>query len=633
MKKKIAFFANGWSESIIKYFLDGLMNTLPEDSADIFMFLGHAMYANNEVMQKCESTIYELPNLKDFDAAIVFGSSLNFNHIRERVYSICLESGIPVISVCFKHNNCINITSDNRVGMKQLCDHLFDTHNVKTVKYIAGSKEHPDSMLRQTVLEESMEEHGLTLSEDDVYYSNWEPIKVVAYLRDKNITKEMLPDVIVCANDQLAEATINVLFEQNILVPEDVIVTGFDCNPEGQIFFPALSTVSQNHFLMGEETAKILADMTNIGDISVPSAFICSESCGCTASYTDGKFSPRDLYLRDMPRSKEMKHAREIRLHEIEWAVSRSDTFEDLSKSLQEILYASDRSEGISFHILINPSFKEFNSGVEELCFSPRMEVIVSKTDGVPYLDKEFNSRQLIPGYTGTGANHVYTFLSLFPGEETCGYVVITDHTEYLNGVIFKDFTDTISRGMESCQKSIRLNLLNAKLSELMQQDILTQVKNRVAYEKYISRFEDDLAGNNLSDFAVIMFDVNNLKQINDKYGHEMGDTYLKNCCKMICDSFKHSPIFRVGGDEFVAILQDTDYKERNSLIEKMRAKMESLSQTKLQPWDIISIAGGLAEYNKGSNESIKDVIKRADMLMYENKKQMKAAFSTTQTS
>ena len=617
MKKKIAFFANGWSESIIKYFLDGLMSALPKDSADVFMFLGHAMYANNEAMQKCESAIYELPNLHDFDAAIVFGSSLNFNHIREHVYSLCLESRIPVISLCYTHDNCINITSDNYVGMKELCDHLLDKHKVKTVKYIAGSKDHPDSMLRESVLREAMKERGLTFSDDDVFYSNWEPIKVVSYLQENSITKETLPDAIVCANDQLAEAAINVLFEKTIFVPDDVIVTGFDCNPEGQIFFPALSTVSQNHALMGKETAKILFNMFDAHDVCVPSSFVCSESCGCPVSYAKNVYSPRDLFLRDMPRSKEMANSREIRLHEIEWTISRSDTFEDLSKSLREILYASDRAEGSSFHILINTSFKNFDSDEKDFGFDPQMEVIVSKNDGAIYPKKEFNTKQLIPGYKEDGANHVYTFISLFPGEKTCGYIVIRDHIEYLSGVVFKNFSETISRGLESCQKSIRLNVLNAKLSELMQQDALTKVKNRIAYEKYISNLEDD--------FAIVMFDINNLKQVNDKYGHEMGDIYLKNCCKMICDSFKHSPIFRVGGDEFVAILQNGDYRKRNSLLEKMREKMDSMISMGLEPWERISIAAGMAEYKKGSNESIKDVVKRADMLMYENKKQMKA--------
>ena len=120
------------------------------------------------------------------------------------------------------------------------------------------------------------------------------------------------------------------------------------------------------------------------------------------------------------------------------------------------------------------------------------------------------------------------------------------------------------------------------------------------------------------------MFDANNLKSINDEYGHDMGDLYLKNSCKLICDTFKHSPIFRIGGDEFIAILIEEDMKTRSDLMKSMKKQMETLKSSKNNPWEKVSIASGIAEYNKESDHTIKDIIKRADQLMYENKKQMK---------
>lgn len=60
--------------------------------------------------------------------------------------------------------------------------------------------------------------------------------------------------------------------------------------------------------------------------------------------------------------------------------------------------------------------------------------------------------------------------------------------------------------------------------------------------------------------FAIVMFDVNDLKKINDTAGHQAGDQYLCEACKIICDIFKRSPVFRVGGDEFAVIAQNNDY-------------------------------------------------------------------------
>lgn len=625
MKKKIAFFANGWSGDIILNYLNGLTNSLPKDSVDIFMFLGHARYSDNEAMAKCEASIYDLPNISDFDAAIIFGSSLNLSEIREHVYSICIGSGIPVISICLEHENCINISSDNRSGMENLCNHLLDEHDVKSVLYIAGNKNHPDSILRGNVLSEAMHKRGLSFSEENILYSNWEPVRAVNYIHKNYADRSRLVDAIVCANDLLATASINALFEIGINVPDDVIVTGFDNDYDGQIYYPSLSTVDPNHYMMGEKTAEIIKGIFNDTNyshnlsLSIPSVFAISESCcggNCETSLV------RELFLKNMPKTKEIDTVREIRIHEIEWAISRSEKIENLSPMLKQLLDNASWSEGNSFHILIDPAFGNSDDFIYDDCkyvFPDVMNVVASKEDGKPSLTPTIRTADLIPDYTGKGSNHIYTFMALYPEEQTSGYVVMRDNINYLQKNIFRTFSETITRSLESCLKNIQLNILNERLSELMQQDALTLVKNRIAYEKYLSQpLEND-------DFAVIMFDINNLKTINDKYGHDMGDLYIKNCCKLICDFFKRSPIFRIGGDEFVAILREGDYVNRKELMSEFRAKLDSLQSENLNIWERLSIASGMAEYSKGSNENIKDVIKRADTLMYENKRLFKS--------
>lgn len=631
MKKKIAFFANGWSGDIILNYLNGLMNSLPKDSVDIFMFLGHARYSDNEAMAGCEASIYDLPNVSDFDAAIIFGSSLNLTEIQEHVYSVCINSGIPVISIGFFHEGCINIMSDNRTGMEALCDHLLNEHDVKSVLYVAGNKDHPDSILRQTIVSEAMHKRGLSFSEEDVLYSNWEPNRLVNYIHETYVNRSRLVDAIICANDLLATAAINALFEIEVSVPDDIIVTGFDNDYDGQIYSPSLSTVDPNHYEMGVKTAELLDGILNGTNylhnsaVVVPSIFEISESCclgTCKASLA------RELFLKNMPRSKEIEAVRKIRIHEIEWAISRSEKIENLSPLLKQLLNPISWSEGDSFHILIDPAFGNSDNFIYNDCnyvFPEEMDVVVSKEDGVPSSEKSLKTANLIPGYTGTGSNHVYTFMALYPEELTCGYMVMRDNINYLQKNIFRDFSETITRSLESCLKNIQLNILNERLSELMQQDALTLVKNRIAYEKYLEQAADNQANHKDDDFAVIMFDINNLKTINDKFGHETGDLYIKNCCNLICDFFKRSPIFRIGGDEFVAILHNADYVNRDELMAAFRAKLDSLQSDSLNVRERLSIASGMAEYNKGSGENIKDVIKRADTLMYENKKLMKS--------
>ena len=94
----------------------------------------------------------------------------------------------------------------------------------------------------------------------------------------------------------------------------------------------------------------------------------------------------------------------------------------------------------------------------------------------------------------------------------------------------------------------------------------------------------------------------------------------------MICDVFSHSPVFRVGGDEFVVVLIHRDYENRDNLISELKAKMTELSEkTDLEEWLRPSAAIGLGVFDKKKDIDCDRVFKRADDAMYENKTEMKA--------
>ena len=97
--------------------------------------------------------------------------------------------------------------------------------------------------------------------------------------------------------------------------------------------------------------------------------------------------------------------------------------------------------------------------------------------------------------------------------------------------------------------------------------DALTDVRNVNAYTEVKAKIEKDIQLKKAPAFGIIVFDLNNLKLVNDTMGHEAGDKYIQDSCRMICDIFKHSPVFRIGGDEFVAILTKDDYHYRDALL------------------------------------------------------------------
>ena len=105
--------------------------------------------------------------------------------------------------------------------------------------------------------------------------------------------------------------------------------------------------------------------------------------------------------------------------------------------------------------------------------------------------------------------------------------------------------------------------------------DPLTGVKSKHSYLEAEKKMDQRIAEKSVSEFAIVVFDLNNLKIINDTQGHQAGDKYIKDACYIICHCFKHSPVYRVGGDEFVAILEGDDYNARESLLSEFDNRMD----------------------------------------------------------
>ena len=175
------------------------------------------------------------------------------------------------------------------------------------------------------------------------------------------------------------------------------------------------------------------------------------------------------------------------------------------------------------------------------------------------------------------------------------------------------------------------VNHLRVYISDLNSkayQDAMTGVKNKGAFVASAKKLNDSIQAAEegcAPSFAIVMLDCNNLKKINDTYGHEKGDIYLKNACGVICRVFTHSPVFRIGGDEFVVLLQKNDYKQRKLLLLTFDLTVEEINGNAANPWDRVSIAKGMAEFNAEADKTVEAVMLRADEQMYRHKTRMKA--------
>ena len=186
------------------------------------------------------------------------------------------------------------------------------------------------------------------------------------------------------------------------------------------------------------------------------------------------------------------------------------------------------------------------------------------------------------------------------------------DESHYIIGV--ENIDDEVKREKQ------HLKALNTE-KELARRDELTGVKNKTAYnelEKSVQANIDN--GMDYLPFGLVVCDANDLKTINDTQGHVAGDEYIKKSAMLLCNTFVHSPVFRIGGDEFVVFLRGNDYSNREQLMKSLRSQVLENQRLGVGP----VLASGMAEYVPEKDTLVAEIFDRADKEMYKDKRNIK---------
>ena len=186
-----------------------------------------------------------------------------------------------------------------------------------------------------------------------------------------------------------------------------------------------------------------------------------------------------------------------------------------------------------------------------------------------------------------------------------------------------RDEVGTLTRTFKRMAEHMKAHI--SDLNKRVFVDALTSVRNKGAFTAYIEDMQKKLTENpSDNEFAIGVFDCDDLKTVNDRYGHDKGDIYLKTATRLICKVFQHSPVFRIGGDEFAVVLRNDDFKNRDELIDKFDADAAEICAAAKNAWEKVHVAMGFAIYDPKQDHSVVDTVRRADKVMYENKQEHK---------
>ena len=173
-----------------------------------------------------------------------------------------------------------------------------------------------------------------------------------------------------------------------------------------------------------------------------------------------------------------------------------------------------------------------------------------------------------------------------------------------------KTLTESIQQMAQNLKAYVK------EINGLVYRDGLTGVKNKMYYFEYIKSLSEE---SRKQPYAVVVFTVTDLTEVNKTRGRKYGDALVVAACGIICKVFSHSPIFRIGGDEFVAFLKGNDYTKCEELLQEFDRQCSEVTLTDA-PDIKVRIVYGTAKSADGTGQ-YEEVFRRADEQMYQKKK------------
>ena len=247
--------------------------------------------------------------------------------------------------------------------------------------------------------------------------------------------------------------------------------------------------------------------------------------------------------------------------------------------------------------------FGAARKNADRLVYSEDRERIKLFLDRDRLISQLESRRQLTEDYRMNiaGGNTQYTRMTVTYSSDNSHFIICVENRE------------------KDVQKEKEHQAALATANEMARRDELTGTKNKTAYHEMENELQKQIE-EGAASFGIVVCDINGLKVINDTEGHKAGDDYIRTACRLVCRVFHHSPVFRIGGDEFAVVLRGQDYKNRESLISMVRRQAEE----NIRMGEGAVVASGLAVYRPDQDRSVEDVFNRADGEMYKDKARLK---------
>lgn len=557
-----------------------------------------------------ESSVYCLAGSSVVDAVVVMPEAIKNDAVSMPLIRRAKERGIPVISVDRKVDGCFSVTYKYADSFGQIVRHVITEHNCKVINFVAGPKGNTFSEERIARFREIMAEYGIPFDERRLDYGDfWEqPAERVAESWFKSDLP--LPEAVICANDSMAMAVCSVLKRHGLKIPRDIIVTGFDGIRLEKYHTPRLTTCAISFAEVGKtvvDAANALIDGAPCAEnAEIPFRLRIAQSCGCH------KIRSAVIADRIMELNTEMVG---VDAHE-EYMFSYLNRALD-SKDLDALADTIKEYAHVATWVSVDTGFfSESRRGGRFGSFGERMQLFTSTEKN--FVPGTFYSTEVIlPDLADILADTASLMVCpLHSDSEVIGYITFNIKIGSYDLRRVRRFLMLTDQIFEAVKARRTIEKANEKLAVMHIHDPMTGVLNRRGFYQKASALIRKLSksGQNAVIFSA---DMDGLKQINDNYGHDMGDKAIKAMANALVRTAGEEGICsRFGGDEFIVLSQNTDKDFIESFAEKVQTRLDNYTKRVKTPFRIV-VSIGVLDSNMSSFESLDECIRIADEKMY----------------
>jgi diguanylate cyclase (GGDEF)-like protein len=575
---------------------------------------------------EAESNIANIMKYEDFDGIILLPDTMRIikdykSKILNNIKNYCK---CPVVSVRQRIEEFQNVLIDDDNVLEEIINHFIIDHKFTKLNFLTGPKENPVSIQRLNTYKRILSEHGIPIEEDRIIFGDFWKFAASGAVERWLADPDRFPEAIICANDYMAIAVCHALAEKGIMVPRDIAVSGCDNIEITKDYSPSITTVGMPVRDMGREAVdKIYREHMGIPQESTSYLqFITHirESCGCKMNKDAGEvFKRRNHIINELEeRDDTISNNAYMSI-----GLTGVTVLEDLNKRLTSYTYINTGFS--SFYMCLYKNWDQYNSNEEYgIDFSDREVTMEVGIKNGQLLEKvQFNARDLIPSVYLDMEPQTFYFNILHHREKCYGYTAINFKQPRAYKSSYQGWITNLCNALENIKIHGELNKLVYKLEDMSIKDELTGLYNRRALHTLGQQYLQQSIKNQ-SNLMVFSADMDNLKYINDIYGHGGGDIALKAIAKALLDASEDDEIcIRLGGDEFTVIGVEYDKDKMNQFLTKFDNAVQAFNREPAFDFKIsVSYGWGITKPN--IDTTLEECLGIADKKMYIQKYEKK---------